>query len=232
MTVAAAACLVGLCPPWPRASASSSSSPAIVSEAFACVWGTNGSNVLGPDFVLRNGVVLPRVSLGTAGLPRGSTEAIVSAGLRLGFRGIDSAMATEWYDEAGVGRALASQPQGEGLDVFIATKVHPRDLGRTRTRAAVQSSVARFAEFGATVDLVLLHFPRCFPPVCTEEERRRSEADGGWRGAWAALQDVLREGKVRAVGVSNFELGLLEQLTPRPHVVQDWMDPFHQPREV
>jgi len=63
------------------------------------------------------------------------------------------------------------------------------------------------AVFGTTyVDLVLLHYPRCFPGVCTSAEIARTEKDGGWREAWRALGTLAATGVVRARGVSNFNL--------------------------
>jgi diketogulonate reductase-like aldo/keto reductase len=63
------------------------------------------------------------------------------------------------------------------------------------------------AVFGTTyVDLVLLHYPRCFPGVCTSAEITRTEKDGGWREAWRALGTLAASGVVRARGASNFNL--------------------------
>ena len=203
---------------------------------------------------LRNGVEMPRVSFGTAALPRGrGHERVIAAAVRAGFRSFDTAQATEWYDEASVARAL----NGSGVPreaFFVTTKLHPRDLGYGAAKAAVARSVAHFnfggggggpgsgageatGEAAPPVDLVLLHYPRCFQPVCTPEEQRRTEArpgdgpdgESGWRGAWRALNELLvaeapgnapkgggggGSGAVRAAGVSNFDERELRDLDP------------------
>jgi len=110
---------------------------------------------------LRNGVKMPRVSFGTAGLPRGDGHvAVVSAALDAGFRSFDTAMAREWYDERAVAKALNGSRVPRSA-LFITTKVHPRDLGFDATKKAVAESLAMFGT--DYIDLVLLHYPRCFP---------------------------------------------------------------------
>ena len=154
---------------------------------------------------LRNGVLMPRVAFGTAALPRGEGhEAVISAALDAGFRSFDTAMAREWYDETSVARALNASglPRSE---LFVTTKIHPRfgylnplnamlsavplclrggsseaqfsdsnrDLGYDATLEAVHRSLQTFGT--SSIDLVLLHYPRCFPGVCTAAEQRRTE---------------------------------------------------------
>jgi diketogulonate reductase-like aldo/keto reductase len=83
------------------------------------------------------------------------------------------------------------------------------------------------------VDLVLLHFPQCFPGVCSEEESARSMRAGGWRASWAALQELQKQGAILACGVSNFDLvNDLDTVRPRPLVVQGWSDALHQDRNL
>ena len=89
---------------------------------------------------LRNGVRMPRVAFGTAGLPRGSGhEAVVTTALNSGFRSFDTAQAYEWYDEAAVARAFNASGVPRS-SLFVTTKVHPRDLGYDATLKAVRNS--------------------------------------------------------------------------------------------
>jgi diketogulonate reductase-like aldo/keto reductase len=81
------------------------------------------------------------------------------------------------------------------------------------------------------MDLVLLHFPECggWIPDCNDK------TGGDWMGAYMALEELLEEGKIRAIGVSNFDLVQLEELvdmTDNVHVIQHWMDPFEQNLEL
>lgn len=87
---------------------------------------------------LRNGVRMPRVAFGTAGLPRGAGhEAVVATAFNAGFRSFDTAQAYEWYDEGAVARALNASGAPRS-SLFVTTKVHPRDLGYEATLKAVR----------------------------------------------------------------------------------------------
>jgi methylglyoxal/glyoxal reductase len=181
------------------------------------------------NIMLANGVAMPRVSLGTAGLPRGAGQrTVIQTAIEQGFRAFDTARATEWYDEQSVAQALQESgiPRAE---FFVTTKVHPRDLGEASTRRAVQESAAFFNGY---VDLVLLHFARCWSGVCSDNETKQADKAGGWKASWRVLQDLLLSGLVRAIGVSNFDLSELMEIEPSPQVVQNWQDPFHQDRET
>eukprot|EP00750_Incisomonas_marina_P030240 INCI7433.1.p1 GENE.INCI7433.1~~INCI7433.1.p1 ORF type:complete len:188 (+),score=34.84 INCI7433.1:62-625(+) len=133
-------------------------------------------------FTLSNGLPFPAVSFGTAGL--GSrTETVVGMALAEGFRGLDTAQAKEWYDEAAVGRALRTA-FAEGVissrkDVFVTTKMHSRDHGYDSTRQRVlesrvalnipAASQSRQVQL-APIDLFLLHFADCWSGLnCNSE---------------------------------------------------------------
>jgi hypothetical protein len=96
------------------------------------------------------------------------------------------------------------------------TRRSPR-FGYNETIASVMASLGALGT--DYVDLVLLHFPQCFPGVCSEEESARSMRAGGWRAAWAALQELQKQGAILACGVSNFDLvNDLDTVRPRPLV--------------
>ena len=100
--------------------------------------------------MLNNGVMMPTVGFGTAGLGD-QTAAAVKAALLAGYRHLDSAQSREWYREDHVGAALGLTDNGtlgEGglrridesssvplsrMDLFITTKIHPNDLGYNKT---------------------------------------------------------------------------------------------------
>jgi diketogulonate reductase-like aldo/keto reductase len=82
-----------------------------------------------------------------------------------------------------------------------------------------------------TLDVVLLHAPWCWAGHCSKEEETYS-----WKEAWNSLEKIKLDGDVFAIGVSNFDVNLLQQLlqmtNTKVSVIQNWMDPFHQDKEV
>ena len=175
---------------------------------------------------LKSSTIPERVSYGTAG---GINVVDVRYALDCGFSSFDTAMAEEWYDEDAVALALAERvPRAE---VFVTSKVHPRDLGYSLTRAAGERSAAKF---GGYVDVLLLHYSHCWGDLCAHSGNR----GGTWRESWRAVEDLRVEGKVRYAGVSNFSPAELLELAKLAgdgggeiRVVQDWCDPFHQAKE-
>jgi diketogulonate reductase-like aldo/keto reductase len=172
---------------------------------------------------LSNGRTMPVVGFGCAGqLSRGP----IGLALEQGYRLFDTSQATEWYLEAELGEALraSSVPRSE---LFITTKLHPRDLGESSTLEAFPASLKRLhTEY---VDAFLLHYPRCFGSLCGGKEPA-----GTWRDSWRALEALHDRGQARSIGVSNFDERELAQLLGmarvRPHLVQSWMDPLQQAR--
>ena len=180
---------------------------------------------------LRNGVEMPAVGLGTAGQVGSAT---IVAALEAGYTLIDTAMAKEWYDEGAAASALSTASGVARGDIFITTKLHAKHHGYTQALKRVRASALMF---GGYVDLVLLHHPVCWLPMCDPKK-----AVGTWRDSWRALENALSTTPplVRAIGVSNFDrptlLELLDSVASStatwPMVVQNWMDPLHQDRAV
>ncbi|MCW2956157.1 MAG: oxidoreductase [Thermoleophilia bacterium] len=162
---------------------------------------------------LRNGVLMPRLGLGT------STHAAtaVEHGLRAGYRLVDTAFA---YDnEVAVGEALrrAGTPRE---DVFITSKFNRDDHGRREVAAALERSLEQIGL--DYLDLLLIHWP--------------NPAQDAYVDAWLGMIDLLETGRVRAIGVSNFKVAHLERLIEAtgvaPHVNQIELNPHVQRREV
>lgn len=78
-------------------------------------------------------------------------------------------------------------------DIFITTKIHPQDLGYHPTMAAFENSLTAFST--EYMDLVLLHYANCFGSLCSTDPK------GTWRESWRALEDLVREGRLLAIGV-------------------------------
>ena len=174
---------------------------------------------------LSNGVEMPTVGFGCAGYVR--KPALLEA-LAAGYRLFDTAQATEWYLEDELGAALAEAPHVNRSELFLTSKLHPRDLGEQPTLDAFPRSLARLRT--TYLDAFLLHYPACFGSLCA------TPPAGTWRESWRALEALYDQGRIRALGVSNFAPSqlreLLEWARVGPHLVQSWMDPLHQERAL
>ncbi|EIE20064.1 Aldo/keto reductase, partial [Coccomyxa subellipsoidea C-169] len=177
---------------------------------------------------LNNGVVMPLVGFGTAGLGAATEEATAWA-LASGYRLLDSAQAQEWYREDLVGLAvLKSRVPRE--QVFLTSKLHPRHHGREEAMIQFTKSLSALAV--EQVDLFLLHYPECWPGLCGEGFTPK----GTWHDSWRALEDLVDKGLVRAIGVSNFGIDELAELLAmariKPALVQRHSDPLAADAEV
>ena len=159
----------------------------------------------------------------------------------MGVRLIDSAQAKEWYDEARVGkglrfhlhRQLETNLHHQHDPVVVVTKIHPRSFAADKMQAAILRSKRELygSEDAKAIDVVLIHSPFCWPNHCTPEEERIS-----WKEGWRNLERSMSDGHVLSIGVSNFGVSELKELlrisNTKVSVIQNWMDPFHQDREV
>ena len=160
---------------------------------------------------LNNGVAMPMLGLGVYQIDDASLcEQIVRDALRAGYRLIDTAAA--YGNEEAVGRAVKRSGVPRE-DIFITTKVWVQDFGYEKTKRAVAASLKKLDM--AYVDLVLLH-----------------QQLSDYYGSWRALQELCRQGSVRAIGVSNFYPDRLADLCENadilPAVNQIECHPFYQ----
>lgn len=131
---------------------------------------------------LRNGVEMPQIGYGVYQVDPAECERCVSDALKVGYRMIDTAQA--YHNEEGVGAAIAkSGIPREGL--FIVSKVWISNYGYEKAKASIDESLRKLGT--DYIDLMLLHQPFC--------DRY---------GAYRALEEAYKEGKLRAIGVSNF----------------------------
>lgn len=165
-----------------------------------------------PTITLASGVAMPALGLGTSPMGDRQAEEIVSAALRGGYRLIDTA--ENYRNETGVGRGI----RASGVDrdeVFVTTKLNARWHGAAEAQQASANSAERLGL--DRIDLFLIHWPN-------PQKDRYVEA---WRG----LLRLLEDGKVRAIGVSNFKPPHLDRLLDEtgvaPHVNQIELDPTH-----
>lgn len=170
------------------------------------------------NLTLNNGVELPAIGFGVFQSAPDETAAAVTEALRVGYRHIDTAAA--YGNEREVGQAIAASglPRDE---IFIETKIWISDYGYDETLHGFEKSAAKLGV--EQIDLLILHQPL---PTAWEKTL----------GAYRALERLLADGKVRAIGVSNFMpdhlASLLEATDVVPAVNQIELHPYFQQKEL
>ena len=147
--------------------------------------------------ILNNGVEMPVLGFGVYQVDEAICERCVSEALAAGYRSIDTAAA--YMNERAVGRAVRRSGIPRG-DLFITTKLWVQDAGYESAKRAFAASLERLQL--DYLDLYLIHQPF-----------------GDVYGAWRAMEELYREGKVRAIGVSNFQPDRLVDLILHNEVV-------------
>jgi 2,5-diketo-D-gluconate reductase A len=155
-----------------------------------------------PTVMLRSGVAMPRIGLGTWPMDDAEAETVIATALGLGYRLIDTA--ENYGNERGVGRGIkASGVPRE--DVFVTTKFNKRWHGVDLAREAFERSAERLGlEY---LDLLLIHWP--------------NPGQDRYVAAWEGLLRLLEEGLVRAIGTSNFKPAHLERIITGTGVAPD-----------
>ncbi|WP_020667059.1 aldo/keto reductase [Amycolatopsis nigrescens] len=170
-----------------------------------------------PEVTLNNGVRMPQLGFGVFQVPNEETTAAVTSALEAGYRSIDTAAV--YGNEAGVGKALAQSgiPRDE---LFVTTKLWNGEQGYDRTLRAFDASLEKLGL--DHVDLYLIHWP-------TPERDLYLET-------WQAFEKLAADGRVRAIGVSNFQPAHLRKVIDSsgtvPAVNQIELHPFLQQAEV
>ena len=154
-----------------------------------------------PHLTLNNGVEMPALGLGVYQCGPDETVEAVRTALDEGYRLIDTAAA--YQNEEQVGRALR-ESDVDRSEVFVTTKLWISDYGSDEALRAYDRSLDRLGL--EAVDLYLLH-----QPMPRQFERTVA--------AWRAAEQLLGEGRVRAVGVCNFSAALLDVIVGRTDVV-------------
>lgn len=164
---------------------------------------------------LNNGIEMPQFGMGVYMVPEGpETVNAVSEALKLGYRHIDTAHA--YQNERSVGKAISESGINRD-EVWITTKLWPSEYGRGATAAAIDKALARLGT--DHIDLLLLH-----------------QQFGDYMGAWADMEDAVAAGKLRSIGLSNFESERLEEVceaaTIKPAALQVECHPYFQQHEL
>ena len=166
---------------------------------------------------LSNGVEMPLLGYGVFKVAPQECEQCVSDALNVGYRLIDTAQA--YFNEEGVGNAI-SKSGIPRQDIFLVTKVWISNAGEERAAASIDESLRKLKT--DYIDLLLIH-----------------QAYGDVFGSWRAMEKAYRAGKVRAIGVSNFQAGrfydfahyvdvkpMVNQLQCNPLVQQQGIEPL------
>lgn len=170
-----------------------------------------------PVVTLNNGVEMPRFGLGTFMQPSDEVcEQSCLTALKAGYRHIDTAHA--YYDEAGVGRAVKESgiPREE---IWITSKLWPTEYGEGKTLKAIDEMLKRMQL--DYIDLLYVHQPV-----------------GDFVGAWKDMEKAVKLGKVRALGISNFDANnevwneIISKSTIKPAVLQIECHPYAQRLEM
>ncbi|WP_298831752.1 aldo/keto reductase [uncultured Planococcus sp.] len=178
---------------------------------------------------LHNGVKMPWFGLGVFKVSEGA-EVIdaVRTAIANGYRSIDTAAA--YGNEEGVGQGIREGMKEAGIsreELFITSKVWNSDLGYESTMAAYETSLKNLGL--DYLDLYLIHWP----------------VEGKYKEAWRALETLYKDGRVKAIGVSNFHVHHLEELlkdaeiTPminqvefHPHLTQEELRSFCKEHDI
>ncbi|MBW9217334.1 aldo/keto reductase [Anoxybacillus ayderensis] len=145
---------------------------------------------------LYNGVNIPWLGLGVFKVEEGpEVVQAVKTAIQHGYRSIDTA--SIYGNEVGVGQGIREGMKEAGIsreDLFVTSKVWNSDLGYESTIAAYEESVNKLGL--DALDLYLIHWP----------------VAGKYKEAWRALEKLYKEGRVKAIGVSNFQIHHLQDL--------------------
>lgn len=160
---------------------------------------------------LQNGVEVPALSFGTFQITDPlEAEAAVKTAIQAGYRHIDTAQS--YHNEVAVGRGIATSGV-DRADLFITTKIWVENVSYEGVLRSFSESLTRLGL--DYLDLLLIHQP--YNDVY---------------GAWRAMEALYAQGKVRAIGVSNFSIDRAVDLatfnTVSPHINQIEINPFHQ----
>ncbi len=181
--------------------------------------------ILNDTYTLANGVTIPKLGLGTWFIDDDKAAQAVKDAVAAGYRNIDTAQA--YGNERGVGEGVRTSgiPREE---LFVSTKLAAEIKNYDDAVAAIDGSLATMGL--DHVDLMLIHSPQPW------DDFRGGDYAEGNREAWRALEKAYEAGKVRAIGVSNFEPGdidnILTSCTVAPMVNQVLAHVTNTPTDV
>ncbi|MFX1560552.1 MAG: aldo/keto reductase [Promethearchaeota archaeon] len=182
--------------------------------------------ILAEKYTLSNGVEIPKLGLGTWFISNENVGQAVMDAAKIGYRHIDTAQA--YRNESGVGDGIrASGVKRE--DMFVTTKLAAEVKSYEKAVASIDESLKILGL--DYIDMMIIHSPQ--PWTEFREEDRYFE---GNREAWRALEEAYEAGKLRAIGLSNFEKAdidnILESCSVKPMVNQILAHISNTPKEL
>lgn len=162
---------------------------------------------------LNNGVEMPILGYGVFQVAPDEAARCVEEAIGVGYRSIDTAQA--YYNEEGVGQGIKKSGVPR-TDLFLTTKVWISNAGEQKAAASIDESLRKLGT--DYIDLLLIH-----------------QHYGDYYGTWRAMEQALKAGKVRAIGVSNFDEGRFTDLAAfnevTPAINQLQTNVFYQQQE-
>ena len=182
--------------------------------------------ILSETYTLSNGVEIPKLGLGTWFIEDGNAGQVVRDAVEVGYRHIDTAQA--YQNEAGVGEGIRTSGVERG-ELFVTTKLAAEIKSHDEAVAAIDESLTRLGL--EHIDLMIIHSPKPWMQF-----HRDDHYFEGNREAWRALEEAYGAGKLRAIGVSNFQRedldNLLQGTQVRPMVNQILVHISNTPHEL
>lgn len=163
--------------------------------------GKESRMILNETYTLASGVEIPKLGLGTWFIEDGKAAQAVQEAVQVGYRHIDTAQA--YGNERGVGEGIRSCGISREA-LFITTKLAAEEKNYVDAVASIDGSLTKLGL--DTIDLMLIHSPQPWADF-----RGGAYAEGN-REAWRALEDACKTGKLRAIGVSNFNESDIENI--------------------
>jgi len=168
-----------------------------------------------PTIKLNDGNNIPAIGFGTFQIPSdGSTYKAVAEALKVGYRHIDTAVA--YFNEAEVGRAIKDSgiPRDQ---IWVTSKLWLQDFGYEAAKKAIDVSLKKLGL--DYIDLYLIHQPY-----------------GDVPGAWRAMEEAKKAGKIKSIGVSNMTPKIWNEFVPQfstmPSVDQVEFNPYFQQKDL
>ncbi|MFL5765932.1 MAG: aldo/keto reductase [Bacteroidia bacterium] len=183
-------------------------------------------SILNEKYTLHNGVEIPRLGLGTWFISNDAVAGAVQEAVKIGYRHIDTAQA--YKNEAGVGEGIRNSGVSRE-EIFLTTKLAAEIKNYKEAASSIELSLKTLGlEY---IDLMIIHSPKPWA-----EFKEKEPYFQGNREAWKALEEAYKAGKLKSIGLSNFEKAdidnILDSCTVKPMVNQILVHISNTPKQL